>query len=112
MTILKTKHGREINSDDFKFYGFGDYVRKNIDENWGLGKSTEQIKTKIYNVTLVASVSATAYCYKRVEAESEEEAEEIAKEDVSRFDWNVEDIQDVDDINVVDIEEMGEDESE
>lgn len=109
MTILKTKYGTEINTDDFKYYGFGDYVRKNIDENWGLGKSVEQNKTKIYDVTLVASVSATAYCTKRVEAESEEEAEEIAKEDVSRFEWSVDDIDDVNGVEVDNVEEIGED---
>ena len=108
--ILKTKYGREINTDNFKYYGFGDYVRKNIDENWGLGKSTEQNKTKIYDVTLVASVSATAYCTKRVEAESEEEAEEIAKEDIHRYDWEVNDIEDVDDIDVDKVEEINTDE--
>ena len=110
MTILKTKYGKEIDTDKFKYYGFGDYVRKNIDENWGLGKSVEQNKTKIYNVTLVASVSATAYCTKRVEAENEEEAEEIAKEDVSRFEWEVDDIEDVKDISVDNVEEINTDE--
>lgn len=110
MTILKTRNGTEIDTDGFKYYGFGDYVRKNIDENWGLGKSVEQNKTKIYRVTLVASVSATAYCTKTVEAESEEEAEEIAKEDVSRFDWEIDTIDDVDDIDVDDVEEINTDE--
>lgn len=106
MAILKTKYGTEIDTDKFKYFGFGDYVRKNIDENWGLGKSLEQNKTKQYRVTLVASVSATAYCTKRVEAESEEEAEEIAKEDVHRYDWEVNDIEDVKDFVVDEVEEI------
>ena len=110
MTILKTKYGREINTDNFKFYGFGDYVRKNIDENWGLGKSLEQNKTKIYKVTLTASVTATASCIKRVEAENETEAEEIAKEDIHRYDWDIDNIEDVDDIDVDRVEEINTDE--
>lgn len=110
MTILKTKYGAEINTDDFKYYGFGNYVRKNIDKNWGLGKSSEQNKTKIYRVTLVASVSATAYCTKTVEAENEKEAEEFAKEDVNRSDWEVDDIEDVDDCVANEVEEINTDE--
>ena len=110
MTILKTKYGKEIDTDQFKYYGFGDYVRKNIDENWGLGKSLEQNKTKKFEVRLVASVSATAYCTKYVEAENEDDAVEIAKEDVSRFEWSVDDIDDVDGVEVDNVEEIGEDE--
>lgn len=110
MTMLKTKHGKEINTDDFKFYGFGDYVRKNIDENWGLGKSVEQNKTKMYRVTLVASVSATAYCTKKVEAESEEEAGELAKEYVHLYDWNGVEIENVRDFDVDEVEEINTDE--
>lgn len=109
MTILKTKYGTEIDTDKFKYFGFGDYVRKNIDAQWGEKKAMEQNKTKKYKVMLCASISASAYCTKYVEAQSEEEAEEIAKEDVSRFDWDIDDIQDVDDIDVDDVEELGED---
>ena len=111
MTILKTKYGREIDTNKFQYYGFGDYVRKNIDEDWGLGKSLEQNKTKIYEVTLTASVTATASCIKRVEAESEEEAEEFAMEDVHRYDWDIDNIEDVDDIDVDKVEEINTDES-
>jgi len=110
VTILKTKNGREIDTEKFKYYGFGDYVRKNIDEHWGEGKSLEQNKTKKYEVRLVASVEANAYCTKTVEAENEDDAVEIAKEDVSRWDWEIDDIQDVDDVDVDNVEEVGEDE--
>ena len=111
MTILKTKGGVEINTDDFKYYGFGDYVRKHIDTEWGTNKSREQNKTKKYRVSLSANVSATAYCIKYVDAKDEQEAEEIAQEDLCSFDWDIDTIDDVDDIEVDDVEEMSEDES-
>lgn len=110
MTILKARNGKEINTDDFKYYGFGKYVRENIDENWGLGKSLEQNKTKMYKVTLTASVSASAYCFKTVEAENEQEAGQIAQEEISRFEWDIDNIDDVDDVTVSDVEEINTDE--
>lgn len=108
--ILKTKNGKEIDTDKFKYFGFGNYVRKNIDEHWGKAKSMEQNKTKIYKVTLTASVSASAYCFKTVEAENEQEAKQIAQEDISRFDWDIDEIDSYDDVVVSDVEELGEDE--
>ena len=110
MTILKTKYGTEINTDDFKYYGFGDYVRKHIDPDWGNKKSREQNKTKKYKVSLSAIVSASAYCIKYVDAKDEQEAEEIAQEDLCSFDWEIDTIDDVDDIEIDDVEEVGEDE--
>ena len=55
-------------------------------------------------------MEANAYCTKTVEAENEDDAVEIAKEDVSRWDWEIDDIQDVDDVDVDNVEEVGEDE--
>lgn len=45
--MMKTKYGEEINPDDFPYFGqFGDYVRKNIDSEWGKDKEREITKTK------------------------------------------------------------------
>lgn len=42
---MKTKYGKEINPDDFPYFGqFGDYVRKNIDSEWGKDKEREITK--------------------------------------------------------------------
>lgn len=39
---MKTKYGQEINPDDFPYYGqFGNYVRQNIDSEWGMGKERD-----------------------------------------------------------------------
>lgn len=76
---MKTKYGKEINPDDFPYFGqFGDYVRKNVDSEWGKDKEREITKKRKYEVYLnaVAEVSTVIF----LEAESEEEAEEIAKQ--------------------------------
>lgn len=42
---MKTKYGEEIDPNDFPFAGqFGDYVRKNIDSEWGMEKKRELTK--------------------------------------------------------------------
>lgn len=77
--MMKTKYGKEINPDDFPYFGqFGDYVRKNVDSEWGKDKEREITKKRKYEVYLnaVAEVSTVIF----LEAESEEEAEEIAKQ--------------------------------
>lgn len=103
---MKTKYGEEINPDDFPYFGqFGDYVRKNIDSEWGKDKEREITKTRTYEVLLSASVSRTAYATLYVDAENAEEAEETAKETVSREDWQFDDMEDVDDISVETVEE-------
>lgn len=109
--MMKTKYGEEINPDDFPYFGqFGVYVRKNIDSEWGKDKEREITKTKTYEVLLSASVGRTAYATLRVDAESAEEAEETAKENVSKFDWKFDELEDVDDISVESVEECNSDE--
>ena len=45
--MMKTKCGEEINPDDFPYFGqFGDYVRKNIDSEWGKYKERETTKKR------------------------------------------------------------------
>lgn len=104
--MMKTKYGKEINPDDFPYFGqFGDYVRKNIDSEWGKDKEREITKTRTYEVLLSASVSGTAYATLYVDAENAEEAEKTAKETVNRGDWQFDDVEDVDDISVESVEE-------
>lgn len=103
--ILKTKYGKEINTDDFKFYGFGDYMRKNHDKEWG---SNLPEKTKMFEVELVCQISGTGVAFVNVTAKDEKEAEEIAKEEVSRIDWEV-DIDDYDCVRAVNVEEKSDD---
>ena len=104
--MMKTKYGEEINPDDFPYFGqFGDYVRKNIDSEWGKDKERETTKKREYEVLLSASVSGTAYATLYVDAESPEEAEEIAKETINRDDWQFDDMEDVEDISVESVEE-------
>lgn len=88
---MKTKYGKEINPDDFPFAGqFGDYVRQNIDSEWGMEKEREITKKRKFSVYLnaTADVSATI----TVNAETEEEAKELAKDKVSDYDWGVDDV--------------------
>lgn len=90
---MKTKYGEEIDPNDFPFAGqFGDYVRKNIDSEWGKDKEREITKKRKYEISLnaVAEVSTMTI----VEAESEEDAEEIAKEKLkgNRSDWSIDTI--------------------
>lgn len=88
--MIKTKYGEEINPDDFPYFGqFGNFVRKNIDSDRGKKKEREITKKRKYEVFLnaVAEVSTMT----TVEAESEEDAEEIAKEKLkgNQSDWNI-----------------------
>lgn len=88
--MMKTKYGKEINPDDFPYFGqFGDYVRQNIDSEWGKDKEREITKKRKYEVHLnaVAEVSMIIF----IEAENEEEAEEIAKQKAKKNyrDWNI-----------------------
>ena len=76
--------------NDFPFAGqSGDYVRKNIDSEWGKEKEREITKKRKYEVYLnaVAEVSTVIF----IEAENEEEAEEIAKQKAKKNcdDWNI-----------------------
>lgn len=104
--MIKTKYGEEINPDDFPYFGqFGSYVRKNIDSDWGKDKEREITKKRKYKVYLTASVGGSAYATLHVDAENTEEAEEIAKETVSKFDWEFDELEDVDDISVESVEE-------
>lgn len=108
--MMKTKYGKEINPDDFPYFGqFGDYVRQNIDSEWGKDKEREITKMREYEVLLSASVRGTAYATLNVDAENAEEAEEIAKETVNRGDWQFDDVEDVDDISVETVEECNRD---
>lgn len=62
--MMKTKYGEEINPDDFPYFGqFGDYVRKNIDSEWGKDKEREITKKRKYEVYLnaVAEVSMVIF---------------------------------------------------
>lgn len=104
--MIKTKYGEEINPDNFPYFGqFGSYVRKNIDSKWGKGKEREITKKRKYEVYLTVNVRGSAYAILRVDAENEEEAEEIAKETVSKFDWKFDELEDVDGISVESVEE-------
>ena len=84
--MMKTKYGKEINPHDFPFAGqFSDYVRKNIDSEWGKEKERELTKKRKYEVLLSASADVTSVMY--VDAESEEEAVILALEHAN--DWIV-----------------------
>ena len=107
---MKTKYGKEINPDDFPFAGqFSNYVRKNIDSEWGKEKEWEITKKRKYEVFLNASANVSVYAVLTVDAENAEEAGEIAKEDVSKSDWEFDDIEDVEDISVESVEECNSD---
>ena len=81
---MKTKYGKEINPDDFPFAGqFGDYVRKNIDSEWGMEKERELTKKRKYEVCLSASADVTSVMY--VDAENKDEAVILAMEKAD--DW-------------------------
>lgn len=61
---MKTKYGEEIDPNDFPFAGqFGDYVRKNIDSEWGMEKKRELTKKRKYEVCLSASADVTSVMY-------------------------------------------------
>lgn len=81
---MKTKYGKEINPDDFPFAGqFGDYVRKNIDSEWGKEKEREISNKRKYEVCLSASADVTSVMY--VDAENKDEAVILALEKAD--DW-------------------------
>lgn len=90
MTILKTKWGEEINTDELpQGYGhFTKFVQENFDKNFGKGTDT---KPK-YNVTINARREVNVYTEVTVEAEDRKEAEKIALEQVRKdkygFTWN------------------------
>lgn len=75
--------------------GYGNFVRKNIDSDWGKDKEREITKKRKYEISLnvVAEVSTMTI----VEAESEEDAEEIAKEKLkgNRSDWSIDTLSNV-----------------
>ena len=90
---MKTKYGQDINPDDFPYYGqFCAYVRANIDPEWGMGKEREITKKRKYRVDLVAMAQVSAII--TVNAESKEEAVELAKDKVSEVDFFVDDVAD------------------
>lgn len=100
---MKTKYGQDINPDNFPYYGqFGNYVRQNIDSEWGMDKEREITKKRRFSVYLnaTADVSATI----TVNAENEEEAKELAIDKVSNCDWDVDDVA-TSSIEVLDISE-------
>lgn len=102
--ILKTKYGREINTDEIgKGFGeFGKYMRKYVDKDWGMAKQREITHTKRYSVTLSGYAEVTGVVC--VEAENEEEARELALKE-KFVDWDIEYNSDVDNIEVYDCEE-------
>ena len=100
---MKTKYGQDINPDDFPYYGqFGNYVRQTIDSEWGMGKEREITKKRKFSVYLnaTADVSATI----TVNAETEEEAKDLAIDKVSNCDWDVDDVA-TSSIEVLDVSE-------
>lgn len=65
---MKTKYGKDINPDDFPYFGqFGDYVRKNIDREWGKDKEREITKKRKYEVFLSAAARRRYDCEDIVE---------------------------------------------
>lgn len=101
--ILKTKYGTEINTDEIgQGYGqFGEYMRKHVDSEWGMGKQREITKTSQYKVTVsgVANVSGTIY----IEAESEDDARQQALKESENIDWDFVYSGYVDDIEVYEV---------
>lgn len=82
--MMKTKYGEEIDPNDFPFAGqFGDYVRKNIDSEWGMEKKRELTKKRKYEVCLSASADVTSVMY--VDAENEDEAGILASKNVCNW---------------------------
>ena len=81
---MKTKYGEEINPDDFPFAGqFSNYVRQNIDSEWGMEKERELTKKRKHEVCLSASADVTSVMY--VDAENKDEAVILALEKAD--DW-------------------------
>ena len=108
--ILKTKYGTEIDTAKIGdgFGAFGEYIRKNVDKEWGMAKQREVTHTKKYRIILsgYASVSAVVF----VEAKDEEEARTLAlKEKNTTANWDVDCYDDIDNVEVYDIEEETED---
>lgn len=82
--MMKTKYGEEINPDNFPYFGqFGDYVRKNIDSEWGKDKERKITKKRKYEVFLSAAADVSSVMY--VDAEDENEASISAQQKAN--DW-------------------------
>lgn len=63
---MKTKYGEEIDPNDFPFAGqFGDYVRKNIDPEWGMEKKRELTKKRKYEISLNAVADGLTQIYEQ-----------------------------------------------
>lgn len=100
---MKTKYGQDINPDDFPYAGqFGAYVRANIDPEWGMAKEREITGKRKFRVNL--SAMAQVFAIITVNAESEEEAVELAKDKVSEVDFVVDDVADST-VEVLDVSE-------
>lgn len=101
--MMKTKYGKEINPDDFPYFGqFGDYVRKNIDSKWGKDKEREITKKRKYEVFLSATADVSSVMY--VDAEDENEASISAQQKAN--DWIVDFVRE---ISVESVEECNSD---
>lgn len=112
MTILKTIDGDEIDTEKIaKGYGsFTKYVQENYDKNWGKGTD----KKGKFVVEFKATKTVEVYKYITVEAPTERQAEEKAREEVKKmcdWDWEENDCRvDIDDIEVESVEEAEEEE--
>lgn len=101
---MKTKYGEEINPDNFPYFGqFGDYVRKNIDSEWGKDKERETTKKRKYEVFLSAAADVSSVMY--VDAEDENEASISAQQKAN--DWIIDFVRG---ISVESVEECNSDE--
>ncbi len=108
MTILKTKDGQEIDTEQFKGYGeFTRYVQKNIDKNFGRN-TTEASK---WVVTITGKKNVVAYI--KVEASTNKEAEKIAMKKAESRPWEIDWEDSInDDVTDLDLSECEEDEED
>ena len=108
MTILKTKDGQEIDTEQFKGYGeFTRYVQKNIDNKFGKN-TTESSK---WVVTITGKKNVVAYI--KVEAPTNKEAEKIAMKKAESRPWEIDWEDSInDDVTDLDLSECEEDEED
>lgn len=111
MTILKTKDGQEIDTEQFKGYGeFTRYVQEHIDKNFG--KNTKAPAK--WTVTITGKKNVVANI--DIEADTQKEAERIALKKAElrpwEIDWEDSINDDVTDVEISDSEEAEDDEDD
>lgn len=110
MTILKAKNGKEIDTKQFEGKGYGvftEYIRKNIDSQWGRETSGDSSQTK-YSITVRAIKTSPCYATLVIEADTEDEAREKGLREAYRqqdnLDWDDGVSYEINDIEIDEVE--------